>query len=125
MKEILYQRGFTLVEVLAALSMIGLMMTSILGAFAAAKKYDAYNGQKVTAYNLLQEFIEREVMAKKFNNTGTAPVTPATPFNNFQITTTQRFLYSNLKEVTVTISWPNPYGRTHQEQLKILRANYN
>ncbi len=121
----LYQRGFTLVEVLAALSIIGLMMTSVLGAFVVAKKYDAYNEQKVAAYNLLQEFIEREVMAKKFSNTNTSAVTPAVPFDNFKITTTQTLLYSNLKEVAVKISWPNPYGRTHEEQLKVLRAKYN
>ena len=125
MKGILSDRGFTLIEVLASLSIISLMVGPILGAFAVAKKFDAYNEQKEAAYNLLVEFIEREVMTKKFNNTIISPVALSSPFENYTITVIQTPLPPNLKAVEVRVAWSNPFGHPQEERLKVFRANYN
>jgi prepilin-type N-terminal cleavage/methylation domain-containing protein len=106
-------RGFTLVETIAAMVIMGIILSAALTMITLGNKAESENKLKVVAYLLLQRKME-EVTALPFsyNITETDQMFPESIyFSNYRYSVNQTYNFEGstfLKKVTVTVKWPAP-----------------
>ena len=119
-------RGFTLIEVVSSIIIIGLALVATLSMFSIGSRSNALIQQKVIAYNLLQRKLE-EASTKPFStDVGESSVTYS-GYSDYSLDLTQTDSYlsnSKLKRLVASISWTNPYGKSQTETISMLVADY-
>jgi general secretion pathway protein I len=104
-------RGYTLLEVLAAMSLFAIVATAAGGLATSSMRYTMRNRHATTAAMLAQQAIE-DVRALDYPNIigGTSTAT----IDNTVYTTTTVVVdnspAANMKNITVTVSWSGPEG---------------
>ncbi|MEO8035070.1 MAG: type II secretion system protein [Acidobacteriota bacterium] len=117
------QRGFTLVEVLVALVILTLVITTTLAAFLERNRRLQQANETILAYQALAN--EAEV----WRRTDFASVAPATTFHSdttilaplapFTVAATVSSPKTDVKNVTLTITWKGE----HHADLELTRVN--
>ena len=119
------QKGFTLIEVVGAVVIVGLAITAILGMFSISNKSRAANTKKFIAYNLLQRKIE-ETKLIGFAETINENIPNPYGIQGYTLTVARQPPPYNgnsfLKKVDVTITWSSPFGGTQSETISTLIA---
>lgn len=117
--------GFTLIEVLCSVFILGLALVSILAAFSMGAKASAFTEEKLIAYTLLEEKME-ELEASEFSELADEARAEVLGFSGYDIAVAVTDVGSNtdLKEVQVTIYWTGPFGQEISETFTTLIANH-
>lgn len=110
------KKGFTLIEVVASLIIVGVALVAILGMFSISSRTSKLSEERVAAYNLLQRKME-EVKAKDFASIASAPNESYSGFSDYTLNTTVTNPSTYLKEVEVKIQWAVPLGGTNEETI--------
>ncbi|HLF17543.1 MAG TPA: prepilin-type N-terminal cleavage/methylation domain-containing protein [Candidatus Omnitrophota bacterium] len=117
--------GFTLVEVMAAMVIVGVAFVSILGMYTVGIRISRQNRQKTEAYNLLTRKLEEIKPANFATNVNQAGFQySGFPQYTLGVTQTAPFLGNpNLKRIEVGVSWNNSFGNLQAETIITLKAN--
>ena len=119
------QRGFSLAEVLVALLILAIVITSTLSMFVERQRRMREANETILAYQVLAnesevrrriDFAKLDTAASTFV-TDTALLAPLTPFAT---AVTVAPVSANVKNVTMTITWRNAQKRA---QLSLMRVD--
>ncbi len=120
-----HKQGFTLIEVVASLVIVGIALVAILRMFSFGSRSNISNQDRVIACNLLQRKVE-EIKCKDFSTDVTESGISYTNFSDYTLNVSQITPYnanSYLKRVDVDVNWANPLG-SQSETMSTLVADY-
>lgn len=129
------ERGFTLIEVVASLVIVGISLVAILGMFSIGSRSSAFNQDNVVACSLLQRKLE-EVKCKGFDDINSNDDDEVITVNNSTYTLNVEvdsldvdltdFVGENppLKRVRASVTWATLFGNSRTETLYTLIANH-
>jgi prepilin-type N-terminal cleavage/methylation domain-containing protein len=118
-------RGFSLIEVLVALAILGIVITTTIAMFAERTRRMRQASETILAYQVLAneaEYWRRvpfgsiDTAENQTFKSDLALLTPLTPYTTAVKVDTPR---ADVRNVTLTIRW----SETHQARLAIARAN--
>lgn len=131
-----HERGFTLIEVVASLVIVGIALVAILGMFSIGSRSNSFNQDKVVACNLLQRKLE-EVKCKSFDAINSDDDDEVITVNGSTYTLNVEvaplgidltdFVGDNppLKRVRANVSWATLFGTGMSETAYTLIADYD
>ena len=127
------KKGFTLVEVVASVVIVGIAIVSVLGMYSIGNKAARLNMQKLYMYNVLQyhieeqlskDFPERIIFAKPSDIH--SPVAYEITVRNPRPGGIRSNKYPH-KTITVSVKWWEDDARTimHKEEIKVIQGDFN
>lgn len=133
-----FSAGFSLVEVLLSVTILGLIVTALVGAFIFGRESTAISGQRARAIFLAEEGLEaaRNIRDAGFGNltTGTHGLAISGSQWNFSGSSDTTDIYtrqttiasagSNRQQVTTTVTWQQNPQRTGQVQVVTYLTNW-
>ena len=132
------QRGFSLVEVLLAVSIFGLIVTGLIGGLIYGQQSTALAGQRARAVMLADEGLEavRNIRDENFSNLTDGPFGLTTTGNQWNLSGssdvtdifTRQIVISTVdakrKNVTANVAWQQNPQRTGQVQVVTYLTNW-
>lgn len=123
----MHPRGFSLVEVMAAVIVIGFMAVSIMNMYSFGGQLNNLLQENMTAANLLQYKAE-EIRSQPFSKDVSGANQTITYFEKYLLSVSQITPYlgnAYLKKVHVTCTYQSAVGVSRTETLDFLVANYS
>ena len=122
-KNIFYKKGFTLIEIITAITIMAVGILSILALFPVGFAASRRAADLTTAALYAQEKME-EIKMKGFANADSFNGETETQgiFTRTVLVTNVSGYNGNLKEITVTVDWTER-GKTYDEAFKTYIAN--
>ena len=120
-------KGFTIVEAVCAIAVLGMAMVSIITMFSIGTKARVINEQRIVAYNLARMKLE-EAIARDWSTDVTANIPNCPDFTEYAINVTQQinpngeFNFNTLKKINVTITWTSPSGDSISKTISTLNS---
>lgn len=126
MRKIAKQNGFSLIEVVASMVIVGVTVVAVMNMFSAVVKSSEENKNRLIAYTLLHQKAE-EIKAKDFNaitaDTGSFP--GFTGFN-YLVNVTYPFDPNSdgvsMKKVVIQVGWQSSFGGAMTESIYFIKA---
>ena len=119
------RRGFSLVEILATVVILGAMAVSTLQMYSFGTRTNGIVEEELMADNLLQYKVE-EAKCKPFAKNLTAVAQVVAPYTKYSFDITQNIPYLGnlyLKKVTVTCKYTSLLGMSKMKTIVFLVAN--
>jgi prepilin-type N-terminal cleavage/methylation domain-containing protein len=115
-----WKNGFTLVEIIICVALLGIIAAPLLGLLSYTLGSLSYAREETTAVNLARELME-DIKGKPFStiiNYDNYREEPVHGFSDFSRKVNIRELKADLLEITITVSW-----KQHKVELVSLRGN--
>jgi len=123
------QRGFSLVEVLAALFVLTVVITTTLGMFVERRKHTKTANETILAYQALSNEVEiwrrfsyGELETRAQGNDFWSDMTIAQPLRPFQTKVAVKKTSATVTTVRLTLNWGDP-KTPHSASLEVVRTN--
>jgi prepilin-type N-terminal cleavage/methylation domain-containing protein len=123
------QRGFSLVEVLAALFVLTVVITTTLGMFVERRKHTRTANETILAYQALSNEVEvwrhfgfSELDSRAATGTFYADTTILQPLRPFTVSTAITNESASIKRVQLTLSWGDPKTPRHAS-IEVIRTD--
>jgi Tfp pilus assembly protein PilV len=123
-KEILL--GFTIIEVVCSIFVLGLALVSIIGMFSMGNNIGIFTEEKLIAFTLLEEKME-ELKSTSFDDLEAESRTTIFDFPDYEIEVNITDVNSNpnLKDIRVTIYWTGVFNKEMNEMLATLISRHD
>jgi len=123
------QRGFSLVEVLAALFVLTVVITTTLGMFVERRKHTRTANETILAYQALANEVEvwrhfgfSELDSRAATGTFYTDATILQPLRPFTVSTAIKNESASIKRVQLTLRWGDPKTPRHAT-LEVIRTD--
>jgi len=123
------QRGFSLVEVLAALFVLTVVITTTLGMFVERRKHTRTANETILAYQALSNEVEvwrrfgyGELDERATPGTFYSNLTILQPLRPFTTSVTIKNHSASIKRVQLTLTWGDPKAQRHAS-LEVIRTD--
>ena len=114
--------GFTLLEVMMAVLVLGTALVALVRMLSLGRMSAEADGKRVVALSILRNEAAL-VRARGYQNLTSLAAAPVESDTDYSRSIAVTNAGSGLKEVTVTVSWESPTGRTASESIQIVVAD--